>query len=594
MHSCKIFLLLLLLCCTGVGAALGQDRQKVEGFDTVVFHYDANRSMASRDFRGTTPGYMTAGWWAAGQMKQNILSWKTAVVPDKKATSFYFIGASTVLPSEFTRGPQVKLTVNDQYALTFNIGFNRDFTWKEGDYELKYISKRVEYPYFGSHRQLELNGNSGIYQLSVPATVVEAGKPVVLQVEILPYDRWDKGWFMVKKYKDVLKPSTESMVGEIETLRQDMAVINEQTQILATQVYAGLTGGNKFRHEVVYTNGFRHLHPADMVRLHNGDILVMTREGSEHYANDGDVVMLRSKDEGKTWGDKQLVGKLKDVDEREGCAIQLRDGTIVMGVFFNDLYKNDGSYPFGKATDKKLPPGRSYLGCYIITSKDNGHTWSAPDYIDTKDMPFRNLEGPTDAPIEMPDGSILMGVIGYSPKGDKGNNAAVIIKSVDKGRTWTYLSTMADDPGGKLGGFMEPGIARTKSGRIVSVMRNHGPDQALWSTYSDDNGQTWAPVQKTAMIGHPADVIQLADGRVMATYGIRTGPHAKPGGIRACFSKDNGKTWDINTEVQLRNDFINWDTGYSESMQFADGRVMTIYYYNLFGKYFIGATFWKP
>src|SRR5258705_10051024 len=199
MHNCKTTLVLIFVYFSGTVAAWSQDRQKLEGFDTVQFHYNANRMAASRDFRGTTPGYMTAGWWAAGQMKKNILSWKTAIVPDKKVTTFSFIGASTVLPSEFTRGPQVKLTVNDQYALTFSIGFNRDFTWKEGEYELKYISKRIEYPYFGSHRQLELNGNSGIYQLSVPASVVEAGKPVTLQVEIMPFERWDKGWFMVKK-----------------------------------------------------------------------------------------------------------------------------------------------------------------------------------------------------------------------------------------------------------------------------------------------------------------------------------------------------------------------------------------------------------
>ncbi|WP_217452145.1 hypothetical protein [Mucilaginibacter humi] len=54
------------------------------------------------------------------------------------------------------------------------------------------------------------------------------------------------------------------------------------------------------------------------------------------------------------------------------------------------------------------------------------------------------------------------------------------------------------------------------------------------------------------------------------------------------------KPRDIKTEVQLRNDFINWDVGYPESIQFADGSVMTVYYFNLFGKYFLGSTFWKP
>jgi len=209
-------------------------------------------------------------------------------------------------------------------------------------------------------------------------------------------------------------------------------------------------------------------------------------------------------------------------------------------------------------------------------------------------MPYSSVEGPTDAPIEMPDGSIVMGIIGYSPRGDTGNRSAVMIRSTDKGKTWVHLSTMAADPGGKLGGFMEPGIVRTKTGRIVTGLRNHGPDQAIWVTYSDDDGKTWAPVKKTAMIGHPVDLIQLSDGRLLATYGIRPGIHTTPGGIRACFSSDNGETWDIRTEVQLRNDFLNWDIGYPESMELPDGRVLSVYYYNLFGKYYIGGTTWKP
>jgi hypothetical protein len=96
------------------------------------------------------------------------------------------------------------------------------------------------------------------------------------------------------------------------------------------------------------------------------------------------------------------------------------------------------------------------------------------------------------------------------------------------------------------------------------------------------------------MIGHPADLIQLADGRLMATYGIRQRSHTEPGGIRACFSNDNGETWDIGSEIQIRKDFLNMDVGYPESIQLYDGSLLTVYYYNLFNKFFVGGTFWKP
>jgi sialidase-1 len=282
-------------------------KQWVEGFDTVAFHYNANRSVSVRDFRGSAKGYMTAGWWAPGQMQKNVLSWKTAVVPEQKQTTFAFIGSSAVLPSAFSIGPQVKLSVNGNYALTFTLGRMRDFTWKEGAYELKYISKRVEYPYMGFQRQFELHGNSGIYQLTVPASVVEGGKPATIEVEILPFEQWHNGWFMVKDHKDVLKESMAALEGEIESLQADIRVIGEQTQVLATQLYSNMLGTDKFRHQVIYTDGYRHLHPADIIRLKNGDLLVLAREATEHFANDGDIIMLRSKDGGKTWGQKQMA-----------------------------------------------------------------------------------------------------------------------------------------------------------------------------------------------------------------------------------------------------------------------------------------------
>jgi hypothetical protein len=599
----------LLLICIEVVFAFSinaQERQWVEGFDKVIFHNDDSdpRRPLNRDFRGMSKGYLTAGWWIAGHQDKNMVSWQTDVVPEKKPTTFFFIGSTSVLPSEITRGPKVKLTVNGQYALTFNLGMMRDFTWKEGEYQLKYISKRVEYPYTGTHREFDLYGNSGIFQLSVPESIIETGKPVTIQVEVLPFKRWHNGWFMVKEYKDVLKNSMQSLEGQIEALRMDMTKLNEQTQILATQVYSKMLGTDKYEHHVVYTNGYRHEHPADIIKLKNGEILLMTREGTEHISNDGDVIMLRSKDNGKTWGNKSVIAGIKNVDEREGCGIQLKDGTIMVGVFYNNLYDKDGEYAWPtnnpelqklSESDKRYTEaGKRYLGAYTISSKDNGRTWSQPSYIETRDMPFTNLEGPTDAPIEMPDGSVLMAVIGYSPKSDVGNRSSVMLRSTDKGKTWKYWSTIASDPGGVLGGFMEPGIVRTKTGRIVAGLRNHAPENAIWMTYSDDNGKTWAPVWKTDMIGHPADLIQLSDGRLLISYGIRDGIHDSPGGIRACFSKDNGKTWDIKTEVQLRNDFLNVDVGYPESIELPGGKVMTVYYYNLFGKYYVGSTFWKP
>lgn len=564
--------------------------QWVEGFASVEFHHNANRGSSTRDFRGNARAYLTAGWWAPGQVADNRVAWRTAIVPTTEKTTFAFVAATSVLPPEISLGPTARLSINGRPAVTFTLGVSRDFTWRAGEVELKYISKRTESPYFGLSRQGDPHGHSGLFHLTVPASAVEAGKAALLQVEILPFPRWSNGWFAVKERRDCLQTTIETLQGEVDALRQDVTVLVQHTQILATRAYADHFSTPDLKHLVIYQNGYRHLHPADLIALKNGDLLIMAREASEHYARDGDVIMLRSRDGGKTWGERQVIGGIKDLDEREACGLQLRDGTLVVGVYYNGNYGADGAY----GTRPQAENAKPVLGTYLITSRDDGRTWSEPKHLRYAGMPFTSTEGPTDAPVELPDGSIGMAVIGYRLHGDPKNIGSVFLRSTDQGSTWSYVATIAEDPGGALGGFLEPGIVRTRTGRLVVALRNHQPEHHIWVTHSDDDGKTWAAPRQTALRGHPVDLIQLGDGRLLASYGVRPPIHDRPGGIRAAFSRDNGETWEIETEVQLRRDFINWDIGYPESHQFPDGRVLTVYYYNLFGRYFLGGTFWQP
>jgi hypothetical protein len=577
------------------GALRGQPLQQVEGFASIL-HAPGDNSRpgtAPVDFRGPAPGHMTQPWWTTGD--DSRLQWKTAVVPEKRATVFAFTAASSVIPAELTRGPRARLYFNGAVAVEFDIGQPRDRVWNLGDFQLRYEARRSEWPWSAAHRQFFLNGDSGIYRLQVPAAKIVAGQAATLEVELLPFPVWPNGWFMVKERTDTLAGSDQKLAEQVRQLQRDVTRLGELTEVLAANQYTALLDSREMRHSVIYTNGWRHLHPADLIPLRNGDLLVTAREATEHIARDGDVIMLRSTDHGKTWGEKQVIGGIKDLDEREGCGLQLKDGTILVGVYYNGLYRDNGDYEWDEANRRsQFGKGKQRLGTYIITSGDNGRTWSKPNFVSTKGMPFTDIEGPADAPIEMPDRSILMPVMGYNVRGDVQNEAAVMLKSVDKGKTWTYLATMADDPGGKLGHFQEPGIVRTKTGRIVAAIRNQGQDNAIWTTWSDDGGKTWTPVTQSPMIGHPADLIQLADGRLLCTYGQRSGRHNDPGGIRATFSLDNGETWQIGNEVKIRQDFLNMDIGYPESLQLPDGSVMTVYYFNLFGRFFLGQTIWKP
>src|SRR5215468_1352106 len=101
--------LLWILCPRAIAA----EKQTVEGFDKIEFHYPSiNDSKQLRDFRGDARGYMTASWWMPGlKDKPNYISWKTAAVPEHQATTFKFVGASSVLPPELARGPKARLSL---------------------------------------------------------------------------------------------------------------------------------------------------------------------------------------------------------------------------------------------------------------------------------------------------------------------------------------------------------------------------------------------------------------------------------------------------------------------------------------------------
>ena len=85
--------------------------------------------------------------------------------------------------------PEVKLYVNGEYALTFSIGLQREWEWRGSSVRMRYRPVRNEWTSWGRQRQFELEGNSGIYELVVPAAQVTEGQPVRVTVVMQPHPR---------------------------------------------------------------------------------------------------------------------------------------------------------------------------------------------------------------------------------------------------------------------------------------------------------------------------------------------------------------------------------------------------------------------
>jgi len=94
------------------------------------------------------------------------------------------------------------------------------------------------------------------------------------------------------------------------------------------------------------------------------------------------------------------------------------------------------------------------------------------------------------------------------------------------------------------------------------------------------------------MVGHPPELIMLNNGAILCSYGYRPGSHGEPGGIWAMLSYDEGETWDADNEIIIREDLLNGDIGYPISLQRKDGKIVTVYYINLFDRFYIAQTTW--
>ena len=110
-------------------------------------------------------------------------------------------------------------------------------------------------------------------------------------------------------------------------------------------------------------------------------------------------------------------------------------------------------------------------------------------------------------------------------------------------------------------------------GEMLAAMRTVAPVQDVWITRSKDGGKTWdEPRQVTQKLVHPADLVQLPDGRVLLVAGDRRAPF----GVIGLVGSAEKLEW--TSEFPLHDAATNLDCGYPSSVVLKDGRVLTLYY----------------
>ena len=308
--------------------------------------------------------------------------------------------------------------------------------------------------------------------------------------------------------------------------------------------------------------------------------------------------MIRSRDEGKTWEAPRVVPGFGWTGTEHISMCVLDNDDILATFYQRNFYplaegEKNQSHRYGWYHRPPYPWVVTHGGTFVHRSRDHGETWEQAVTMDPS--PF--ISAYSRLNIVQLDADTLIWVAGaadpmfvpgqwdsppFEVRNGLGNRLldgelvrepshVFICISRDGGLTWNETQEIAAHPEYY---FVEPAMIKLRSGRLLCHMRNCQQTGHLWQVASDDGGETWSEPEMTPMWGYPAHVVQLDDDRVLSVYGHRR----KPYGIRACISRDDGGSWDIDDEVIIRDDLVSGGIGYPVSLLLGDNRLVTVYW----------------
>ena len=292
----------------------------------------------------------------------------------------------------------------------------------------------------------------------------------------------------------------------------------------------------------------------------SGELIVgFSGDREAHVCPWGKTQIVRSTDNGLSWSEPETINN-SPLDDRDVGIIQTDKGTLLVTWFTSLAFEKNPKY---RRHREKVTPKivEEYLGYWVMRSEDNGKTWGEP---------IKVRATTPHGPIQLEDGRLLYVGINY---GEKKN---IVIESKDDGRTWDDLATIAIPEDEDQGNYHEPHVVEAADGTLIAMSRYHEKNRDnshLRQSESADGGRTWTTYHKTPIWGYPPHLIRLENGWLVVVYGVRRPEY----GERACISKDNGKTWDIENEIVLSR-APNSDLGYPASVQLEDGSIYTVYY----------------
>jgi predicted neuraminidase len=210
----------------------------------------------------------------------------------------------------------------------------------------------------------------------------------------------------------------------------------------------------------------------------------------------------------------------------------------------------------------KVGPSPSAWWGMVMTSRDDGRTWSAPSRLaDGVLGPIKNK------PVQLASGAI---VSGSSTEHDGWQ--VHFERSTDAGTTWRTTTPLND---GKTIGAIQPSILVHPNGRLQAIGRTR--NDRIFTTESSDEGEHWSPLSLLDLPNPNSgiDAVTLKDGRFLLVYNHTLKSGMDRGTLNVAVSND-GRSW--QAALVLEDEAGNHPGfSYPAVIQTADGLVHITY-----------------
>ena len=311
-----------------------------------------------------------------------------------------------------------------------------------------------------------------------------------------------------------------------------------------------------------------------LARRRNGQLLLVCSGGREmHVCPFGQVELMRSDDDGKTWTFPRVLLDLA-IDDRDAGILETARGSLLATTFsslaYEHYFRNSEINNWDAARQARWRGAhhriseaerKAQLGTWMLRSTDGGVTWSTP---------YDSIVNSPHGPIQLADGRQL-----YAGKDLwKSGKWIGVCESTDDGRSWKKLAQIPTRPSDDPGEYHELHAVEAANGTLVAHIRNHNSSNSRETLQSEstDGGKTWSVPHPIGVWGLPSHLLRLRDDRLLMTYGYRR----KPFGNQARISTDHGKTW--SKPITISGDGANGDLGYPSPVELQDGILLTAWY----------------